>query len=230
MSIVAFIPARGGSKGVPGKNYRLIAGKPLIAWSIEHALRSELIDEVYVSTDCQKVAEVAVNWGARVPFIRPESISGDTATTESAMLHFCEYALNTNLNISDIVLLQCTSPIRPEGGLDSAIKMYLDEGFDSLVSVAETHRFFWHDLKNPKASYDYFNRPRRQDIAESDRMYVETGSFYISSFKKFIENKNRLFGAVGLFVTGEDEAYEIDSLNDFLICETLLKKNIENMA
>ena len=87
MSIIAFIPARGGSKGVPKKNIKMLSGKPLIAWSIEQALNSKFIDRVIVSTDCPTIAKVAIAYGAEVPYMRPDSLSNDTATTESAMLH-----------------------------------------------------------------------------------------------------------------------------------------------
>jgi CMP-N,N'-diacetyllegionaminic acid synthase len=223
MSIVAFIPARGGSKGVPQKNIKLIAGKPLIAWSIEQTLASDLIDRVIVSTDCPDIASVAKKYGAEVPFLRPDSISGDKATTESAMLHCCDYLEKANELPELFLLVQATSPIRSENQFDNAINYFNKNNYDSLLTVSPSHRFIWKNPSKPSASYDYMNRPRRQDIKEEDQEYLETGSFYITKTELLIKAKNRLVGNIGMFETPEDESYEIDSLVDFKVCEEILK-------
>jgi len=223
MSIVAFIPVRGGSKGLPKKNIRELAGKPLVAWSIEQALKSELIDRVIVSTDCLEIAEVAREYGAEVPFIRPPDISHDTATTESAMLHCCSY-LEAHNELPDLfVLVQATSPVRSEGQFDNALLYFQKNNYDSLLAVSASHRFTWKNLSDPVSSYNYMNRPRRQDIKLEDVEYLETGSFYITKTELLIESKNRLVGKIGMFETPEDESYEIDTLIDFIICEEILK-------
>ena len=223
------IPARGGSKGVPKKNVKLFGGKPLVAWSIEQALSSTLIDEVYVSTDDPEIASISEKFGAKVPFLRPESLSGDFATTESAMVHFCEYMDGIGDPLENLMLLQCTSPIRRCDTISRAVKRFYDGEFDSLLSVAHSHRFFWKNKERPRASYDYKNRPRRQDIQPTEINYLETGSLYISKVNGLLENKNRLFGKIGLLETSEYEAYEIDTNIDFAICETILKEmEIEN--
>jgi len=222
MTTVAFIPARGGSKGLPNKNIRNIHGKPLIAWSILSALESTRIQKVFVSTDSSEIAKCALSYGAEVPFLRPASISGDDASTESAMLHFCEWLNKNKQEFDNLLLIQPTSPIRAVGRFDSAIKYFEDNAFDSLVAVAETHRFRWRNLDEPTASYDFMKRPRRQDISETMQEYIETGSFYLTKLKKFISSGNRITGKIGLYVTPEDESYEIDSLTDFKICECLL--------
>jgi CMP-N,N'-diacetyllegionaminic acid synthase len=229
MSIVAFIPARGGSKGVPKKNIKEIAGKPLIAWSIEQALASNLIDRVIVSTDCPEIAKVAKEYGAEVPFLRPDSISGDTATTESAMLHCCDYLEERNELPELFLLVQATSPIRSKDQFDNAVIYFKKNNYDSVLTVSLSHRFTWKNPSNPSASYDYMNRPRRQDIKKEDQEYLETGSFYITKTKLLIGSKNRLSGKVGMFETPEDESYEIDSLVDFKVCEAIfkIKNNIE---
>ena len=231
MKNIAFIPVRSGSKGLPGKNTRPICGKPLVAWSIEQALASELITDVYVSTDCESIAEIAESFGAKVPFLRPDTISGDTATTESAMVHFCQWLRDESITANNIVLLQATSPIRAKGRLDQALKIFEVHHYDSLLSVSDSHRFFWrkHSNGQPLAEYDFINRPRRQDIKEEDRRYIETGSFYISKIDGFMAEKNRLFGKVGFYVTPENESYEIDTLTDFRICEILLEELMSTM-
>lgn len=223
MSIIAFIPARGGSKGVLKKNIKVLAGKPLIAWSIEQALNSKLIDRVIISTDCPEIANVAIEYGAEVPYMRPESLSNDTATTESAMLHCCEYLAERNEIPELFILVQCTSPIRSSESFDLAITDFKNKNLDSMLTVCESHRFTWKNTSAPEASYDYKSRPRRQDIKPVDQDYLETGSFYITKTKALIESKNRLTGKIGMFITPENESYEIDTHIDLIICEELMK-------
>jgi CMP-N,N'-diacetyllegionaminic acid synthase len=232
MKTVAFIPARSGSIGIPEKNIKLIAGKPLIAWSIEQAISSELIDEVYISTNSEKIANIGKKYGANVPYLRPQNISGATATTESSVEHFCEFLDQNQLVVENILLIQCTSPVRAYNRFDSAIKYFIRKDFDSLISVSESHRFSWKNLDNPNADYDFTNRPRRQDILKTDKLFVETGSFYLFKKSEFLKSKNRICGKYGLYLTPEEESFDIDSMVDFSICESLLnlKKNIKTFA
>jgi N-acylneuraminate cytidylyltransferase len=224
LDYVALIPARGGSKGIPGKNIKVINGKPLIAWSIEHALAAKFIDRVVVSTDSDDIASVACSYGAEVPFTRPVDLSGDTASTESAMLHFCNWASQNGWQVDNLVLIQCTSPVRAAGRLDDAIRFFISGEYDSLVTVSPSHRFFWKNPDKPVASYDIANRPRRQDIPPAERLLIETGSLYITRVTRLLETGNRLCGKIALYETPEEEAYEIDSVLDFDICETMLRK------
>ena len=222
MKTVALIPARSGSRGILGKNIKKIAGKPLIAWSIEHALSCNLVDAVYVSTNCEEIAQISRNYGAVVPFLRPRKISLDTSPTETAVEHFCHYLDQKKLKYENILLIQCTSPIRAGDRFDSAIEYFSKKKFDSLISVAESHRFCWKNSKVPTADYDFKKRPRRQDILPANKSFVETGSFYLFKISKFLETKNRICGKHGLYVTPEEEALDIDSMLDFFVCESLL--------
>ena len=232
MKTVALIPARSGSIGVVDKNIKTIAGKPLIAWSIEQAISSKLIDSVFVSTNSEKIASISKTYGASVPFLRPQNISGSKATTESAIEHFCKFLDKSQMHVENILLIQCTSPLRAPKRFDLAIKYFKDKEFDSLIPVAESHRFFWKNFDHPRSSYDYLNRPRRQDILENEKSYVETGSFYLFKVSEFLKSKNRICGRFGLYLTPEEEAFDIDTMVDFSICESLLnmKKNIKNFA
>jgi CMP-N,N'-diacetyllegionaminic acid synthase len=228
MNNIALIPARGGSKGIPNKNLKLIKGYPLIYWSIKQALEADNISDVFVSTDCPEIAKVARQCGAKIPFLRPAHLANDLASTESVMLHFCCWLKESNIKCDNIVLLQPTSPMRLEGTISRAIDQFVNSNADSLVAVAETHNFFWSKKANSElnASYDYYKRPRRQDINPEDVKYVETGSIYISKVNGLEKSKNRLFGKIDLFIMQEIEAHEIDSLNDLIVCEALMK-NIE---
>jgi len=219
--ITAFIPARGGSRGISNKNIKEFAGKPLLVHSIEYALNCNQIDEVVVSTDDDKIAKIARKAGARI-VKRPPELSTDQATTESAIHHF----VNKFNNKPDIiVLLQPTSPYRPKGSLENAITHFTENGFDSLLSITPTHRFFWRakDDQTVFAEYDYLNRPRRQDMGLDDIRYIENGSLYIFTCKQFDKTGNRLGGKIGYVEWSEEFSMEIDTPLDFDIVEKIFK-------
>jgi len=224
MTITAIIPARGGSKGIPGKNLRLILGVPLISRSIAQALESGKVDRVLVSTDSEEIAHVARLAGAEVPGLRPAALAGDETPTEPVLVHALEHWCSPQAD-DPVVLLQPTSPLRLPGSIDSAIEAFLTERADSLVSVCETHAFFWRNLGDPVASYDYSNRPRRQDILPEHLLYRENGSIYIVKAGVLLEHKCRVFGRIILHRMSECESYEIDSETDFQIVEELLRRN-----
>ena len=139
---LAIIPARGGSKGIPKKNIKLLAGKPLIQWTIEHALNSSCVSRLVVSTDCEDIADISTKLKAEVPFLRPNELSSDTASTESAILHCLEWlSLNENYQPDNIILLQPTSPIRSLDAIDNAFDTFLKKKADSLLSVSEFFHF-----------------------------------------------------------------------------------------
>lgn len=219
---LAIIPARAGSKGVPGKNLRSLAGKPLVVHSIEQALEAPGIDDVVVTTDGPEIAAVARAAGAEAPFLRPPELSDDRAATEPAMRHALAQMEELHGRYETIVLLQPTSPLRLPGTLQRAIEQFHQTGVDSVVGVVESHAFFWKDGNPPTASYDYRDRPRRQDILPQDRSYRETGSIYVTRRDSFLAENNRLAGRIGLFVMNEKEGWEIDTLFDFALIETLL--------
>lgn len=221
MKTVAFIPARGGSKGVPGKNIKNFAGEPLIVHSIRHALNTEDIDDVFVSTDDKKIADISSAAGAKI-IMRPAEISGDTATSESAIEHGISEIEKIYKDLSTIVFLQATSPLRPQNGLSEALKRFEEGNCDTLLSISPTHRFFWKiSGDEAQAQYDYINRPRRQDMTKEDIKYVENGSVYIFSKKHFQRVGNRLGGKMGYVIFDEEYSYEIDSQTDFEILEKI---------
>jgi len=217
--LAAFIPARGGSKEIPNKNIKEFAGKPLIVHSIEYALESTLISEIVVSTDDSKISRIAQEAGATV-IKRPPEHATDTATTESAIDH---YINTTKEKPETIVLLQATSPLRPKGSLDKALKHFQKGEYDSLLSITPTHRFFWRakDDQTVFAEYDYLNRPRRQDMKLDNIRYVENGSLYIFTRKHFDKTGNRLGGKIGYVEWSEEFSLEIDTPLDFDILEKL---------
>ena len=140
-SFLAIVPARGGSKGLPGKNIKELCGKPLVAWSIEAGLKSKYVDEVMVSTDDEKIAEISKKYGANAPFLRPSELASDTATTFDAVKHTIDYYKNELKKEFDyIVLLEPTSPLREVCDIDRAIEILLESKADSIVGICKTER------------------------------------------------------------------------------------------
>ena len=218
--ILAIIPARGGSKGIPKKNIKLFNGNPLISYTIEYANSCSMVDYTVVSTDDGEIEKIASEYNTEI-IKRPIEISGDHATTESAIEHVLE-TLTEKPDI--IILLQATSPLRPQNSLEDALNIFYNGQYDSLLSISPTHRFFWKISNNiAKPKYDFKNRPRRQDIRVEDIEYVENGSVYIFSYKHFMKEKNRLGGKIGYIIFPEEFSLEIDTISDFTILENYAK-------
>ena len=224
MNIACIIPARGGSKGIPNKNIMSFAGYPLIYWSIMQALNTKSINcGVYVSSDSEQILEVSKTFGA-IPIERPEVLSSDVATSESALLHACEN-IQSQYSLDAIVFLQATSPLRLANDIENGIQSFNKNQYDSLFSATKIEDFLiWSE--SPKGlesfNYDYKNRQRRQDMTPQ---YVENGSFYIFNPYKLQQYKNRLYGYIGAYVMSSWSVHESDTLDDLKLCEYLFKKN-----
>lgn len=218
MSICAIIPARGGSQGVPGKNIRPIAGKPLLAWTIEHAAASSLIDRIVVSTDYDTIASVATEYGAEV-LRRPAELSGSKASSESALLHVLDELRDREGYEPDwVVFMQCTTPLRGPTDLDDAINRLQAEDADSLLAVVPIQKFFWHKTEDGPAAlnYEYAARPPHGDLPV---YYHETGSFYIMRPALLRETGLRLGGKIVMYAMAGETAVDIDTEEDFLLAE-----------
>lgn len=221
MRVLAVIPARGGSKGVPGKNLRPLAGKPLLVHSVEQALAARLVADTVVSTEDGAIADTARKAGAHV-VDRPAELATDAAPTEPAMRHALLEMEQRFGGYDAVLLLQPTSPLRLPDTIDRAVAEFSGTGADSLLGVVESHAFFWRDGDPAEASYDPANRPRRQDIAPADRRYRETGSLYLTRRDPFLAQGNRLAGRTALFHMDEREGWEIDTPADFAVLEALM--------
>ncbi len=222
VTILAIIPARGGSKSIPDKNLAPLGGKPLIAWSIEQSLASRQVDRTIVSTDSPKIAEAAKEFGADVPFMRPAELAGDTATTESAMVHAVETLAQDGYEADDILLLQPTCPIRKPGAIDAAIDLRRKHDADSVVSAQEIHPFLWNRPGDARAHYDFRNRPRRQDVADEDRLFEENGSIYLTRCTLLRGENCRVGGKIVIYEMSALESVDIDTPDDLALAEAAM--------
>ncbi len=219
---IAFVPARCGSKSIPFKNIKRFCGKPLIYWVLNALNDSELIDEVYLATDCDDIEKVAASlkMSKLCVYRRSKENATDTASTESVMLEAI-HALNLSSN--DLFLLvQATSPFLTTADVVGAIKHYKDGGYDSLLTCARIKRFFWEDSGTP-VNYSFTSRPRRQDFKG---VLLENGALYINTVGNIIKHNNRLSGRVGIYEMPDFSATEIDEDDDWVVAETLMVKHI----
>lgn len=225
MRTLCVIPARGGSKGVPRKNLRPVAGRPLIAWTVEQALAARPAMDVLVSTDDEEIAEVARAAGALVPWLRPAHLAQDTTPTEPVVRHAIEAARAADAAPDAVMLLQATSPVRLPGTVSRAMTQLEATGVDSLVGVVPQAPFLWalaDDGVEGSAAYDVAARPRRQDLTPQTLRYRETGSLYLTRTWVYDELDNRLGGRVGLFVMDELEGVDADTELDLAVAEQTL--------
>ncbi|HCT86558.1 MAG: acylneuraminate cytidylyltransferase [Candidatus Margulisiibacteriota bacterium] len=213
--IIALIPLRGGSKSIPKKNIKLMAGKPLCAWTLESAYNSGIFDKVVVSTDSQEIADVVRSLNLDVEIImRPAELATDTSSTESVMLHIADI-----VDFDVIVTIQATSPLTEPLDFVNAYKKFNAENLDSLVTGVNQKRFYW-DIAGTPLSYDPLNRPRRQDY---NGVIMENGAFYITKRSVLTQSQCRLGGRIGIYEMPENTAIEIDELSDWHAVEKLIK-------
>lgn len=222
MIVDAIILARGGSKGIPGKNIIDFCGKPLLTWTVEQCMSSSNIRNTWVSSDSQEILDIAIQSGSK-SILRPAAISDDYATSESGWLHAIEY-ISQNYDMPDVILApQVTSPLRETSDIDRAIKQFSDEGCDSMFSCSLVEDlFFWErgaEGQLRSVNYDSQNRKRRQDIPQQ---MIENGSFYLFSpniLKKF---NNRFGVKTGCVEMEFWKMFEIDSHDDIRMCSALM--------
>ncbi len=223
MKVMAIIPARGGSKRFSRKNVKPLAGKPLIAHTIEHAQQAKSVNRVIVSTDNAEILDIAKQYQAEV-ILRPDEISGDTASSESALQHVLStLRQNESYEPDLLVFLQCTSPIRHTEDIDLAVHTLLQQEADSLLSVVPAHVFLWRviDGQIQSFNFDYRNRLRRQDM---ELEYHENGSIYVLHPWVLDKLNNRLGGKVAFYEMDSWSGIDIDSQQDFELCEWIMTR------
>lgn len=220
--VIAFIAVRGGSKSIPLKNIKPFCGKPLVCWNIEALEQCQDVDEIIVATDSDKIEDVVASQSYKKTKVYRRSAENacDTASTESVMLEYINYA---KLPADDIfMLVQATSPLTETVHFTEALGMYGKGGYDSILTCVRNYRFFWN-ADGTSMNYDYMNRPRRQNF---DGMLMENGAFYINTVENILASCNRLSGKIGIYEMPEYTATEIDEPDDWIVLENLMRKHV----
>lgn len=232
--VLAVVPARGGSKGLPGKNLKNLCGKPLLGWSIDQGLACEYIDTLIVSTDSEEIAAIAENHGASVPFIRPADLAVDEASSVDVVLHAIDFMRKCGKIFEYVVLLEPTSPLRDVSDIVGALELLAGKvNLSSVVGVAKMESF------HPTFSFVARNgllRPvsplkkidvRRQDLV-GNYFYPE-GSIYVSDIFSIKRKKSFYHEATAPWVVARYKAIEIDELSDFIAVESLMKAKLDGI-
>lgn len=216
---IAIIPARGGSKGIPGKNLAEVGGVPLILRAIRAAQDSGVIDRVYVSTDDAEISRVAQAGGALV-IERPAEIATDTASSEAALLHALGALATQGVMPTTVAFIQATSPFIDSGALREAVERVADGESEVVFSAFPTYAFLWNNSTEGAAgvNHDHSHRPRRQD---REPHYQETGAFYVMNTAGFTRARSRFFGRVGIQEVPSDTAVEIDNVDELRLARLL---------
>lgn len=222
--MLAVIPARGGSRGVPKKNIKSLAGKPLIAYTLEAAREADIFQKIVVSTDSKEIADVAISYGAEVPFLRPANLAGDFVSSDDVVLHALAYYQQNGIEFDTVCKLQPTSPFRNERHLKEAYQILCGEGVDFVVSVCECeHSPLWTAALDEKNSLDGF---LIEEVKNSCRQklpvyYRLNGAIYMGKTKEFYKNKS-FFGKNGrAYIMEQSDSIDIDSQLDFRVAEIL---------
>ncbi|WP_040825057.1 cytidylyltransferase domain-containing protein [Thermanaerovibrio velox] len=219
MRVLGLIPARGGSKRIPGKNVKLLGGKPLIAWTIESAMRSRYIDRVILSSEDQEIIEVALKLGCEVPFVRPQHLATDEAKTSDVVMHALE---EIGAGYDYLVLLQPTSPFRSSEDIDGSISLCIESRAPSVVSVREIReRPDWMCLLDDAGQV-------RCPLAEcgeyAGRMYILNGAVYVVSCQWFLENGAFIADSTRAFKMPWWRSVDVDTMEDWLLAELILDR------
>lgn len=220
MTNIAFIPVRGGSKSIPLKNIKLLAGKPLVYWTAKAANDAKCIDKVIIATDSKEIKLAVESLGLQKVSIydRDPKNAQDASSTESVML---EYINNQKLLDEDyFFLIQATSPLLESKHIDGMYNQLLTQKADSVLSCVRNKRFFWSE-DGKSLNYNYRSRPRRQDFVG---LMMENGACYINSVRNIKKDQNRLSGKIAVYEMPEYTAVEIDEPDDFLVIEKLMEK------
>jgi len=232
--VLALVPARAGSKGLPGKNIRVMCGKPLIGWSIEQGLGSHYVDKVLVSTDDEEIASVAREYGASVPFLRPKELASDSASSMDVIFHAIDFLKKEGEHYDYLVLLEPTSPLREVQDIDGAIELCATGPIiTSVVGVAKvdsTHPSFLYSIGNGRLKPMQGKQPtglRRQDL-EKDYYYLE-GSVYVASISTLWKERSFYHDLTAPWIVDKYKAIEIDTVADFVIADALMHAQIKGI-
>lgn len=222
-TVLAIIPARGGSKGIPRKNIKDLAGKPLIAWTIEEAKKSKYITRLILSSDDDEIIDVAKKYNCEVPFKRPAELAQDHTSGMDPVLH----AIKSCPGYDYILMLQPTSPFRTAEDIDNCLEKVFNNDWSFCVSLTEVSEspYWMYNIENNhmKNILDSIELSTRQVLPKN---FILNGALYVAKTKQFLEKKNFLNDETKPFIMEKSHSYDIDEPIDFKICEMLMKEKI----
>jgi CMP-N,N'-diacetyllegionaminic acid synthase len=230
-SIIGLIPARGGSKGIPRKNLKLIAGKPLIAWTIETALQSDNLSRVIVSTEDREIAQIAQSYGAEVPFMRPVELAQDESSSVSVAVHAIQWLQrNEGFDQEYLALLQPTSPLRKVSDIDDTIELAYDKSADAATTIVETHAhpYLVRRIAENGILEEFINcdisYPRRQSLPPA---YFLNGAVYVNRCSSLLSGKTFYPKKIYGHIMPQERSMQVDSYFDLYLVDLILR-NISN--
>ncbi len=224
--VVCVIPARGGSKGLPGKNIKMFCGKPLIAHTIAQARQSKYIDRVVVSTEDEEIAQISLEYGAEVPFMRPVELAGDGSRTVDVLLHAIKWLEEADkYNFDILVLLHTTTPLRAVKDIDSCIKMLVEAKADNVFSVTEAHRNPYFNMveRDRQGTVKLVKEGTFSTRQSAPEVYDLNASIYVW-WKDILKKDKKIFlTGSKIYVMPKERSLDIDDAFDFRIAEYLAK-------
>jgi N-acylneuraminate cytidylyltransferase len=228
MEILYLIPARGGSKGIPGKNIKLLNGKPLIGYTLDFAKKVAPVGNIYLSTDSQEIIRVAETYGIKAPFVRPASLASDTAGMNEVILHAIQhFEAAQRKTVDAVMLLQPTAPFRRATHYSEVLALY-KESIDMVVSVLESpynpyYTLFEEDESGFLSKSKKANFERRQDIP---KVYAYNGSIYLFNADKVKQQPLHTLERVVKYVMDDMHSVDIDNYLDWILAEAILSKGL----
>jgi len=228
--VVCVIPARGGSKGVPRKNIKILGSKPLIAYTIEQALQSKYIDRIVVSTEDREIADISKQYGAEVPFMRPVVLAGDQVATIDVLLHAINWLEEDKYAFDIIVLLHTTTPLRVVKDIDSCIEMLLGTKADNIFSVTEAHRNPYFNMVeiNQNGKVQLSKKGTFTSRQSAPKVYDMNSSIYVW-WKDLLKKETKIFLENSqVYVMPKIRSIDIDDDIDFRIAEVVMAEQNRN--
>lgn len=223
--MLAVIPAREGSKGLPGKNVKLLCGKPLISYTIEAALQANIFDRIIVNTDSKLIADIGLQYGAEVPFLRPSELSTDNASSIDVLIHTVEWFKSRNSIINDIAILQPTSPLRTATHIQGAFSIYESNKADSVISfVKQQHPIFWSKIINNEGKVEDFFTDASSNRQKYRELYLPNGAIYLTK-TALLSAKSLYSKNTYAYIMNRNSSVDIDTQEDFEYCEYLINRN-----
>lgn len=225
LKVLAVIPARANSKGLPGKNVAALAGRPLIAWSIDAALASTRVDRTVVSTDSEQIARTARQYGADVPFLRPAALAMDSTPGIAPLLHACQMVPGHDL----VVLLQPTSPLRLARDIDEAIEHMIDQGADFCLGVTRVkqHPNWLFRMDDQGLLSRYENARMKTDRQSLSPLYAPNGALYVARIPALMEQRTLTGSLTVAHEMSAERSADIDTALDLQICDYLMSKRMQ---